>query len=82
MLGSVQPGAGWPGCAMVVPDADSDPSPRAQAPRAHAKATARAVALSIAWIANRLQVTLHLLDEFAHFGKKPLFAQVPEVTQG
>ena len=27
-------------------------------------------------IADRLQVELHLFYEFAHFGKKPLFAEV------
>src|SRR5215831_13961301 len=82
MLGSVHAGAGCPTCATVAPDADSDPSPRAQAPSEHARATARAAALSIARIADRLQVALHLFDEFAHFGKKPLFAQVTEVAQG
>lgn len=79
-LASDQLGAGDPTRA-VCGDAESAPC-RPQAAIEHATAIARnAILLSIARIAYRLHIVLHLLDEFAHFGKKPLLSHKTQIAQ-
>jgi hypothetical protein len=81
-LGSVQFGAGRPtraGC-------DDEPVESLLArphPASATNATEIAAAfLTIGRIANGLKVVLHLLDEFADVGKKPLLPNVAELAQG
>src|SRR5580700_695372 len=82
MLGSDQSGAAFPTCATWDEAFEPAASPWAHAASGAMKAIARlAIPLSIARIADRPKVELHLLDEFAHFAKKPLFAQEAQLAQ-